>query len=121
MVYHHEESAASKATELWRIAVRKGAEPKSASESRAQLEQAAIILCRPKEPRYARIEALGTLLSAYALGSRTALRGLEEYQRRFPGWKLPSKEKAMAMASEAFKEAKALKAAHGSGDTRPGY
>lgn len=96
-------------------------EPKSAAESRAQLEQAALTLCRPQEPRHARIEALGTLLSAYALGSRTAKRGLEEYQRRFPGWRLPTKEKAMAMASDAFKEAQALKKAHRAGDTRPGF
>ncbi len=93
----------------------------SKKDNRAKIEQAALTLCRPQEPRYARIEALGTLLSAYALGSRTAKRGLDEYQRRFPGWRLPSKEKAMAIANDAFQESESLRAAHNSGDTRPGF
>jgi hypothetical protein len=96
-------------------------DPVQNPDSRTQLEQAALILCRPQEPRYRRVEALGTLLSAYALGSRTAKRGLEEYQRQFPGWQIPDKEKAMEMASDAFQEAEALKAVHRAGDTRPGY
>jgi hypothetical protein len=101
--------------------VKRKVDPLSNANSREKIEQAALTLCRPQEPQHARIEALGTLLSAYALGSRTALRGLEEYQRRFPGWTLPPKDKAMALANEAFREAQELKASHKDGDTRPGY
>lgn len=91
------------------------------TDSRTKLEHAALVLNRPQEPRHSRIEALATLLSAYALGSRTAKRGLEEYHRQFPEWKLPPKEKAMAMANEAFQEAAALKATYRDGETRPGF
>lgn len=91
------------------------------NNSRSQLEQAALLLCRAQAPRHTRIEALGMLLSAYALGSRTAARGLEEYQRRFPGWRLPGREKAMGLAGEAFREAEALKASYKDGDTLPGF
>ncbi len=91
------------------------------TDSRTQLEQAALMLCQPKVPRYRRIEALGTLLSAYALGSRTAKRGLEEYQRQYPEWKLPSKDKALVLANEAFHEAEVLKAEHRAKETQPGY
>lgn len=96
-------------------------DPLRQTDSRTQLEQAAIILCRAQEPRHKRIEALGTLLSAYALGSRTAKRGLEEYQERFPGWTIPPKDRALTMANDAFREAEALKIAHRAGDTRSGY
>jgi hypothetical protein len=101
--------------------VKRKVDPLSNANSREKIEQAALTLLRPKEPQHARIEALGTLLSAYALGSRTALRGLQEYQRRFPGWTLPDKDKAMALANDAFREAQELKAAARDGDTRPGY
>lgn len=99
----------------------KKADPLRQADPRTRLEQAAITICRPQEPRYKRIEALGTLLSAYALGSRTAKRGLMEYQERFPGWTIPSKDDAIVLANEAFSEAEALEAAHRAGDTRPGY
>lgn len=95
--------------------------PQSKDSNRQKLEQAAVVLCQTQKPRYERVEALGTLLSAYALGSRTATRGLEEYARRFPGWNLPTKEKAMTMANEAFREAENLRKSQGSDDTLPGY
>lgn len=93
----------------------------SATSNRDRLEKAALTLVSAKATRFDRLDALGTLLSAYSLGSRTAARGLQEYQARFPGWRLPPRDQAMALAHEAFREAEALKAAQRAGDTLPGY
>lgn len=91
------------------------------TSSRERLEKAATVLVLGAAPRHERLDAIGTLLSAYALGSRTATRGLQEYQDRFPSWRLPPRDQAMAMAHEAFHEAEALRAAHRASDTLPGY
>ena len=90
-------------------------------DSRAQLERDAVTLCNPKKAKCFRLEALGNLLSAYALGSRTAKRGLDEYHRCFPGWRFPSKEKAMTMATDVYREARELKANYDPEDTLPGF
>jgi hypothetical protein len=99
---------------------RKPSELRSES-SRETLEKAGAVLMSARAPRWERLEALGTLLSAYSLGSRTATRGLQEFQALFPSWRLPPRERAMVVAHEAFAEAKALKAAHRAGETLPGY
>ncbi len=96
-------------------------DPLKKSDSRAQLERAALTLGSTTIPKHLRVECLGTLLSAYALGSRTAKRGLEDYERRIPGWSLPERDEAMAMANEAFQESETLRANYSEGDTLPGF